>query len=62
MLLQLTDETLKKEAWDDLLHHLPLTNKQVIWTNDCATWTLDAIFLKETISPCAERITNSDKQ
>ena len=59
---RLGDEALKKEAWDDLLYHLPLTNKQVIWTNDCATWTLDAIFLKETISPCAERITNSDKQ
>ncbi len=46
---RLGDEGLKKQAWDDLLNHLPLTNKQTIWTNDCATWTLDAIFLKETI-------------
>ena len=47
---RLGDEGLKKQAWDDLLQHLPLTNKQMIWTNDCATWTLDAIFLKETIN------------
>ncbi|MBO4674134.1 MAG: hypothetical protein J5616_07280 [Bacteroidaceae bacterium] len=47
---RLGDETLKQTAWNDLLQHLPLTNKQMIWTNDCATWTLDAIFLKETIN------------
>ena len=47
---RLGDEGLKKQAWDDLLQHQPLTNKQMIWTNDCATWTLDAIFLKETIN------------
>ena len=47
---RLGDETKKKEAWDDLLNHLPLSNKQTIWTNDCATWTLDAIFMKETIN------------
>ena len=47
---RLGDESLKQQAWNDLLNHLPLTNKQTIWTNDCATWTLDAIFLKETIS------------
>ena len=47
---RLGDETKKQEAWDDLLHHLPLGNKQTIWTNDCATWTLDAIFMKETIN------------
>ncbi|MBQ9666310.1 MAG: hypothetical protein IJV33_07555 [Bacteroidaceae bacterium] len=47
---RLGDERLKQQAWDDLLHHIPLTNRQTIWTNDCATWTLDAIFLKETIS------------
>ena len=46
---RLGDEGLKKQAWDDLLQHVPLENKQMIWTNDCATWTLDAIFLKETI-------------
>ena len=47
---RLGDQSLKQQAWNDLLNHLPLTNKQTIWTNDCATWTLDAIFLKETIS------------
>ena len=47
---RLGDDSKKKEAWDDLLSHLPLNNKQTIWTNDCATWTLDAIFLKETIN------------
>ena len=47
---RLGDEQLKKQAWDDLLQHVPLVNKQMIWTNDCATWTLDAIFLKETIN------------
>ena len=47
---RLGDEHLKQQAWDDLLHHIPLTNRQTIWTNDCATWTLDAIFLKETIN------------
>ena len=47
---RLGDELLKQQAWDDLLHHIPLTNRQTIWTNDCATWTLDAIFLKETIN------------
>ncbi len=47
---RLGDEQLKQQAWDDLLHHLPLSNKSTIWTNDCATWTLDAIFLKETIN------------
>ncbi|MBQ6966055.1 MAG: hypothetical protein IJP82_10300 [Bacteroidaceae bacterium] len=47
---RLGDERLKQQAWDDLLNHLPLTDKPTIWTNDCATWTLDAIFLKETIN------------
>lgn len=47
---RLGDERLKKQAWDDLLNHLPLAPKPQIWTNDCATWTLDAIFLKEVIN------------
>ena len=47
---RLGDETLKQQAWDDLLNHIPLRFKQTIWTNDCATWTLDAIFLKEVIN------------
>ena len=47
---RLGDETLKLQAWNDLLNHIPLRNRQTIWTNDCATWTLDAIFLKETIN------------
>jgi len=47
---RLGDERLKKQAWDDLLNHLPLAPKPQIWTNDCATWSMDAIFLKEVIS------------
>jgi hypothetical protein len=47
---RLGDEQLKKQAWDDLLNHQPLAIKTTIWSNDCATWTLDAIFLKETIN------------
>lgn len=47
---RLGNEQKKQEAWDDLLNHIPLKSKGQIWTNDCATWTLDAIFLKETIS------------
>lgn len=46
---RLNDEQMKEQAWNDLMH-LPLRNIQTIWTNDCATWTLDAIFLKETIN------------
>ena len=41
---------LKKQAWDDLLHHVPTPNlKKIFWTNDAATWTIDAIFLKEVL-------------
>ncbi len=47
---RLGKDSLKQEAWDDLLLHIPLKNTRQIWTNDCATWTLDAIFLKETIN------------
>lgn len=46
---RLGDEAKKQEAWDDLLNHIPLKSRRQIWTNDLATWTLDAIFLKETI-------------
>ena len=44
------NERLKRDAWNDLMNHIPLRNRMVVWTNDCATWTLDAIFLKETIN------------
>lgn len=48
---RLGDEKLKHVAWDDLLRHLPLaTGRKIISSNDCATWTLDAIFLKEVIN------------
>ncbi len=40
---------LNTQAWDDLLNHLPLGNKKTIWTNDCSTWTVDAIFMKEVL-------------
>lgn len=50
---RLGDEKKKEEAWNDLLNNMPLPNnkttKPQIWTNDCATWTLDAVFMKETI-------------
>jgi len=48
-------EERKQTAWHDLLTRLPLpdlnhpSKKNAIYTNDCATWTLDAIFLKEVI-------------
>ena len=38
-----------KAAWDSLLGNLPLSPKPTLWTNDCATWTMDAIFMQETI-------------
>ncbi len=48
---RLGDELQKLQAWNDLLSNLPLSEKKPsIWTNDCATWTLDAIFMKETIN------------
>ena len=48
---RLGSEQLKATAWDDLLNHSPLdANKKILSTNDCATWTLDAIFLKEVIN------------
>lgn len=48
---RLGDEQLKATAWDDLLNHLPLDKRnKILSTNDCATWALDAIFLKEVIN------------
>lgn len=48
---RLGDEQLKATAWDDLLNHRPLDKRnKILSTNDCATWTLDAIFLKEVIN------------
>lgn len=48
---RLGNEQLKATAWDDLLNHLPLDKRnKILSTNDCATWTLDAIFLKEVIN------------
>lgn len=47
---RLGNEQMKREAWNDLLRNIPLRNRTMIWTNDCATWTLDAIFLKEVLS------------
>lgn len=44
---RLGDDRLKQDAWDDLLNNIPLRRRTQIWTNDCATWTLDAIFMKE---------------
>lgn len=36
------------KAWDAIMLHRPLDGKSTIWTNDCATWVMDAIFIKET--------------
>ena len=46
--------TTAKAAWDSLLNNLPLGSrdqspKPNLWTNDCATWTMDAIFMQETL-------------
>ena len=38
-----------KAAWESLLGNLPLAPKPTLWTNDCATWTMDAIFMQETL-------------
>ena len=38
-----------KAAWASLLGNLPLAPKPTLWTNDCATWTMDAIFMQETL-------------
>ena len=46
---RLGDTSLQSKAWNDLLNHIPLRNRTTIWTNDCATWTLDAIFMKEVL-------------
>lgn len=42
-------ENLRAEAWKSLLDNMPLKPKPTLWTNDCATWTLDAIFMQEVI-------------
>ena len=36
------------KAWQSILDHRPLETPTSIWTNDCATWVMDAIFIKET--------------
>jgi thiol-disulfide isomerase/thioredoxin len=47
---QLGNEQQQQQAWADLLNHLPAPHKATIfWTNDAATWTHDAIFLKEVL-------------
>lgn len=43
-------QQLKQQAWNDLFHHVPTPNLQkLFWTNDAATWVVDAIFLKEVL-------------
>ena len=47
---RLGNQQLKQQAWDDLFHHVPTPNlKKLFWTNDAATWVVDAIFLKEVL-------------
>jgi len=43
------NKSLEDKAWKDLFRHVPLKDKTMIFTNDCATWTVDAIFLKEVL-------------
>ena len=40
---------LAQQAWKSLLDNTPLSGKETLWSNDCATWTMDAIFMQETI-------------
>lgn len=47
-------------AWNDLLHNMPFSNRECIFTNDAATWTLDAIFMQE-ISKKTKNILPSTK-
>ena len=42
-------ENLRTEAWKSLLDNMPLKPKPTLWTNDCATWTLDAILMQDVI-------------
>lgn len=47
---RLGDRKLEEDAWQDLLNHVPSPGtRRTFWTNDAATWTLDAIFLKEVL-------------
>ena len=47
---RLGNEQLKQQAWTDLLNHIPAPRRSPqFWTNDAATWTHDAIFLKEVL-------------
>lgn len=39
----------RQQALSELLDHKPFSNKSCIFTNDAATWTLDAIFIKECL-------------
>ena len=43
-------EKLRPAAWKSLLDNMPLAPKPSLWTNDCATWVLDAIFMQEVIN------------
>jgi hypothetical protein len=47
---QLGDEKLRQTAWKDFLDRRPtLQGADMIWTNEAAAWTLDAIFIKEVL-------------
>jgi len=47
---RLGDKKMEQQSWSDLLNHIPQPNiKDLFFTNDAATWTLDAIFLKEVL-------------
>jgi len=47
---QLGNEKQRQAAWTDLLDHRPSPHAAAIfWTNDAATWTHDAIFIKEVL-------------
>jgi len=46
---RLGNKPLESKAWNDLFRRIPLKDRTTIWTNDCATWTLDAIFTKEVL-------------
>ena len=47
---RLGDEKLRQIAWKDFFDRRPtLQGADIIWTNETAAWTLDAIFIKEVL-------------
>ena len=56
----LGDKSLTDDAWDDLLR-FKSPSDPILYTNDAATWTLDAIFL-QALTPINSHPSHADKQ